>query len=182
MFPFLLLAEYVFWTAPRVCLLSEGGCNSSGIWFVRPDFLIPSCVKEEGPSATIFFHGGDSGFRRGIVGFSLTRRFLLGGSPSAPFSPPCPFVRGFSSSSIGVSRDKQVSYPQNAFGVGGNRTAYFLIFLRIRRGLCHDFVREGQDTTVNLMDVTSDRTILTSEDAQPLNELIYEVCACPAIV
>jgi hypothetical protein len=39
--PFLLLAEYVFCTAPRVCRLSDGGCNSRGIWFVRPDFLIP---------------------------------------------------------------------------------------------------------------------------------------------
>jgi hypothetical protein len=30
-FPFLLLDEYVFWTAPRVCRLSEGGCNSRGM-------------------------------------------------------------------------------------------------------------------------------------------------------
>lgn len=66
--------------------------------------------------------------------------------------------------------------------VVGGGVVDILIFLRIRRGLCHDFVGEGQDTTVNLMKVTSDRTILTSEDAQPLNNLIYEVCACPGFI
>jgi hypothetical protein len=64
----------------------------------------------------------------------------------------------------------------------GVRTVDFLILLRIRRGLCHDFVGEGQDTTVNLMDFTSDRTIITSEDTQPLNDLVYEVCACPGVI
>jgi len=54
--------------------------------------------------------------------------------------------------------------------------------LRIRRGLCHDFVGEGQGTIVILMEITSDKTSLTSEDAQRLNDLVYEVCACPGVI
>ena len=93
--PVLLLAEYVFCTAPLVVRLSDGGCNSRGMWFVRPDFLTPSCVNEEGPSASIFFQGGDSGFFRGFGAVSLTRRLLLGGSswPSI-CSTAWPFVFG----------------------------------------------------------------------------------------
>jgi hypothetical protein len=92
-FPFLLLAEYVFCTPPLVCLLSEGGCNSSGMTFVRPDFRFPSCVKDDGPSATIFFQGGDSGFGRGFWTVSLTRRLLAGGPWSSfPLLPLFPFV------------------------------------------------------------------------------------------
>lgn len=68
------------------------------------------------------------------------------------------------------------------FCVWGICTIYFLILLRIRRGLCHDFVGEGQDTTVILMNITSDGTIFTSEDALSLNDLVYEVCACPGVI
>lgn len=52
-----------------------GGCWSAlwscaGARLIRPDLRLPSSVKEVGPSASNFFHGGDS---------SLTSRVLLGG-------------------------------------------------------------------------------------------------------
>jgi hypothetical protein len=100
--PYLLLAEYAF-CAPRVCLFEEGGCSSRGIWFVLPDLRIPSCVKEDGPSAIAFFQGGDSGFRRGLGTPSPVRRLLLGGSPSVTSFPPCPLVCGIVSSGGGVA-------------------------------------------------------------------------------
>lgn len=90
-FPRVPLAEYDF-RAPRVCRWAEGGCRSRGSWFVLPDFLMPSCVNEDGPSAIAFFHGGDSTFRRAFGVPSPTRRLLLGGPPSPPSSLACPFV------------------------------------------------------------------------------------------
>lgn len=108
--PFLLFVEYVFCNAALVCRLSEGGCSSRGIVFVRPDFLLPSCVMNvDGPSATILFQGGDSGFCRGFDAVSLTRRLLAGRSrPSCASLLSCPFVYGgvagdMSSISEGVS-------------------------------------------------------------------------------
>lgn len=85
----LLMLVCDFWIAPLVCLLSEGGCSSSGIRFTRPDFLFPSCVNDEGPSATDAFHGGDSAFGRvGVDGVpaALTLRLFAGRSSiSIPF-------------------------------------------------------------------------------------------------
>jgi len=72
--------------APRVCRLPVESCTSRGSWLTRPDFLFPSCVNVDGPSAAIFFQGGDSILgRAGFVGVSLTRRLLLGGSSSSVF-------------------------------------------------------------------------------------------------
>ncbi len=64
---------------------------------IRPDFRRPFSVKDVGPSATIFFHGGEIGFGRGVVleggVVSRTRRRFAGGS-SGEFSSSraCPFV------------------------------------------------------------------------------------------
>jgi len=40
--------------------------------------------------------------------------------------------------------------------------------------------RKGRpSTTVNFVNITSGGSVPTSEDAQPLKDLCYEVCACP---
>lgn len=59
----------------RVERLSVGDDGGSMILLVRPDFLTPSTVKVDGPSAIIAFHGGDSFLGRA----SLVRRLLDGG-------------------------------------------------------------------------------------------------------
>lgn len=76
---------------------SEGGCSSSGIEFVRPDFLTPFSVKEEGPSAMARFQGGDSFLilapvDDGVPSLTSTLRLLLGLlSPFLSASLPLPF-------------------------------------------------------------------------------------------
>lgn len=45
-----------------VILLGPCGCNSRGTVFTRPDLRLPFSVNVVGPSASIFFQGGDSGF------------------------------------------------------------------------------------------------------------------------
>lgn len=79
-----------------VILLSPR-CSSIGMVLMRPDFLRPSsAVNVDGPSASIFFHGGDSGLRRralllGVV--SRTRRRFAGGSSSSESSSRvCPLM------------------------------------------------------------------------------------------
>jgi hypothetical protein len=70
--------------ALRVILLSPL-CSSRGTVLMRPDFLRPPSVKVVGPSATTFFHGGDSilAFRVAECGVvSRTRRRFAGGSSS----------------------------------------------------------------------------------------------------
>lgn len=62
-------------TGCRVERLSVGDDGGSIILLVRPDFLTPSTVKVDGPSAIIAFHGGDSFLGRA----SLVRRLLDGG-------------------------------------------------------------------------------------------------------
>lgn len=73
--------------------------------FTRPDFLIPFSVKDEGPSAAIFFHGGDSGFILVPVDDvvpSLTFLLLLGRSPFlSPSSLASPYSFCDFSSSLG---------------------------------------------------------------------------------
>lgn len=59
----------------RIERLSVGDDGGSIILLVRPDFLTPSTVKVDGPSAIIAFHGGDSFLGRA----SLVRRLLEGG-------------------------------------------------------------------------------------------------------
>jgi len=99
--------------APRVCRLPVESCTSRGNWFTRPDFLFPSCVNDDGPSATIFFQGGDSIFGRiDFVGVSLTRRLLLGGSSSSVFLSLWPFVFGMSCP-VSVAVSVIVTRPSN---------------------------------------------------------------------
>lgn len=54
---------------------SDGDDGASPSRLTRPDFLTPSTVRVDGPSAMIAFQGGDSFFGR----VSLTRRLLEGG-------------------------------------------------------------------------------------------------------
>lgn len=70
---------------PLVIRLVVRGNNSIGSALVRPDRRFPSSMKVVGPSASIFFQGGDSTLERriglwGVV--SRTRRRLAGGSSS----------------------------------------------------------------------------------------------------
>ena len=79
--------------APLVTLLALGGCSSSGSAFVRPDLRFPSSINVVGPSAAIFFQGGDSSLGRrigrgGVV--SRTRRRLEGRSPLSASGASCP--------------------------------------------------------------------------------------------
>ncbi len=53
---------------------------------MRPDLRRPSSVKDDGPSTSTFFHGGETGFgwreaSRVEASGSCTRRRLLGRSP-----------------------------------------------------------------------------------------------------
>lgn len=100
-----------------VILFVLGGCSCMGIALVRADLRFPSSMKVVGPSAPIFFHGGDSTFGRrigldGVV--SRTRRRLAGRSSSwtswsslstcpaggvAFPGPSSPFVSGFAGGS-----------------------------------------------------------------------------------
>lgn len=64
----------------RVCLLSVGGRNSSGMAFVREDFRRPSSTNDVGPSTAILFHGGEMG-RDGEPASFL----LFEGGPSLSF-------------------------------------------------------------------------------------------------
>lgn len=73
-----LFAEPGWAIAGRVERFSDGDDGASGSLLTRPDFLTPSTVKVDGPSATIVFHGGDSFLGR----VSLTRRLLEGGPSS----------------------------------------------------------------------------------------------------
>lgn len=77
---------------------------------IRPDLRRPSrAVKEEGPSATIFFHGGDSGLGRrewfsGVA--SRTRRRFVGGPSSVENDsrawPLMPFGSGLDAGGAGL--------------------------------------------------------------------------------
>lgn len=71
--------------APRVIRFVLRGSNSTGSALVRPDLRFPSSMKVVGPSASIFFQGGDSTLdrRMGLGGVvSRTRRLFAGGSSS----------------------------------------------------------------------------------------------------
>jgi hypothetical protein len=87
--------------ALRAVLLSPM-CGSRGKRLMRPDFLRPSSATNvEGPSASIFFHGGDSAFDRRIesTGVASRTRRLFAGGPSSivseswawPLVPLVPF-------------------------------------------------------------------------------------------
>ena len=92
----------------RLVMRLSPGCSSRGTVLMRPDLRRPSrAVNVDGPSASIFFQGGDSsfGFRSVLFGVvSRTRRRLAGGPSSklvssralrtplrggAPASPSC---------------------------------------------------------------------------------------------
>jgi len=94
--------EWLFCMAPRVVRFSEGGCSSSGIGFLLPDLLIPFSVNDEGPSATTFFHGGDSGFILGVVDGAGPSTFclLFGRSPFVSASVPFCISSSFGEDSI----------------------------------------------------------------------------------
>lgn len=82
--------------ADLVFLLPDGGCNSIGIVFTRPERLLPLSRKAVGPSAPNFFHGGDGGLDaerdRDSVCRSANLRFLLFAAaaafPSSALSEP----------------------------------------------------------------------------------------------
>lgn len=76
-----------------------GGKRSSGRVLMRPDLRRPFSRNVVGPSADIFFHGGDSGFTfRALVGGveSLVLCLLDGRSslPMSPFEPSWAVVVG----------------------------------------------------------------------------------------
>lgn len=69
--------------AALVWRCTVGGCNSSGIKFVREDFLLPPSTNDVGPSTAIFFQGGEillvAGVSVvGVVPQSVSFRFLIG--------------------------------------------------------------------------------------------------------
>ena len=61
---------------------SEAGCSSMGNSFLRPDFLFPSTMNEDGPSASTFFHGGETARDEGRLDLEMESclRFLLAAS------------------------------------------------------------------------------------------------------
>lgn len=106
------------WPLPEPCLSLEGGlfCEydflvilfsllicSSGTVFKRPDFRLPPSMMVVGPSASNFFHGGDSTILRvldpgggGVESRSL-RRFAGLSSSGVSVARACPLVSPFSS-------------------------------------------------------------------------------------
>jgi hypothetical protein len=68
--------------APRVCLFSDAGWDSTGTALVREDLRFPSSKNDVGPSKPAFFQGGDGGrgVERGDEVESVSLRFFDGGS------------------------------------------------------------------------------------------------------